>query len=189
MERGAQVIDADQLGRDALRTGRPAWHSVVDTFGNGVLSESSMEIDRGKLADIVFSDRDKLAALNAIVHPAIFKGVADDLDRLRGSDEIVILDAALLLETGLAAGMDLIVVVTTKDALRRERLRTDRAMTMEQIEARIASQNPAVETARSADIVVRNDGDLEALSLEADRVWAELQRRRDAARGSGSTTP
>jgi dephospho-CoA kinase len=181
MERGAQVIDADQLGRDALRPGTQAWHSVVDTFGAGVLRENTVEIDRGRLADIVFADREKLAALNAIVHPVIFKGVADDLDRLRGTDEIVILDAALLYETGLAAGMNCVIAVTTDKALRTDRLRTDRAMTVEQVDARIASQGSPEQAEARADIVVRNDGDLEDLGREADRVWDELVRRRDAA--------
>src|SRR5918992_2731597 len=110
-ERGAQVIDADLLGRDALRPGLPAWKSVVGQFGDEVLSANSMEIDRKRLAAIVFADRMKLAALNAIVHPVIFKGVADELQRLRHTDEIVVLDAALIIETGLESTCDAIIVV------------------------------------------------------------------------------
>lgn len=182
VERGAQVIDADQLGRDALRAGKPAWHSVVDTFGRGILAAASMEIDRARLADIVFADRDKLAALNAIVHPVIFNGIADHLDRLRDTDEIVIVDVALLLETGLDSGMDCVIAVVTDRKLRSERLQRDRGMTMSQIQARMGSQNaPGVLEAR-ADIVVRNNGDLEDLARHADQVWAELERKRDAKR-------
>src|ERR687884_2222146 len=96
-ERGAQVVDADALGRLALRPGQPAWHSVVDQFGEEVLTPHTMQIDRKLVADIVFNDRDKLAALNAIVHPVILKGIADDLERLRETDAIVVLDAALVL--------------------------------------------------------------------------------------------
>jgi dephospho-CoA kinase len=182
VERGAQVIDADQLGRDALRPGAPAWHSVLDTFGRQILAAGTMEIDRARLADIVFADSRRLAALNAIVHPVIFSGIADDLDRLRGTDEIVIVDVALLLETGLDRGMDCIVAVTTNRQLRTERLQRDRGMTLSQIQARMGAQKPPEELEALADVVVRNNGDLEALSREADRVWAELERRRDAAR-------
>jgi dephospho-CoA kinase len=181
VERGAQVIDADQLGRDALRAGEPAWHSVVDTFGDQVLAAGTMELDRARLADLVFSDKAKLAALNAIVHPVIFRGIADELDRLRGTDEIVIVDVALLLETGLDAGMDCIVAVASNKHLRTERLRRDRGMTLSQIQARMGAQNPTEELEARADIVVRNDGDLDDLAREADRVWTELERRRHAA--------
>lgn len=182
VERGAQVIDADQLGRDALRPGEPAWHSVVDTFGDEILVTGTMNVDRARLAEIVFSDREKLAALNAIVHPVIFRGVADELDRLRATDAIVLLDAALLVETGLDAGVDLVVAVTTDPDHRRRRLSADRGMTIEQIDARIATQKPPEEIEARADIVVRNDGSLEDLAEAAERVWAELLRRRDAAK-------
>ena len=181
VERGAQVIDADQLGRDALRPGKPAWHSVVDTFGDEILGAGTMEIDRARLADIVFSDREKLAALNAIVHPVIFSGVADDMDRLRRTDEIVLLDAALLLETGMDSGMDCIIAVTTAKKLRTQRLQRDRGMTFSQIQARMGVQLSDEELEARADIIVRNDGDLEDLAREAERVWVELERRRDAA--------
>src|SRR5688572_14864126 len=105
-ERGAQVIDADQIGRDILRPGEPAWHSVVDQFGDEILSPGTMNIDRKQLAGIVFSDPGKLAALNAITHPAIVARIADDLERLRNTDEVVILDAALIVELGLTDTVD-----------------------------------------------------------------------------------
>src|SRR5918992_2352219 len=76
-EEGARVIDADALGREALQPGRPAWHSVVAQFGDEILAANSMDIDRKRLAAVVFGDPRKLAALNAIVHPVIFKGIAD----------------------------------------------------------------------------------------------------------------
>ena len=181
VERGAQVVDADQLGRDALRPGEPAWHSVVDTFGDEILVPGTMEVDRPRLAGIVFADRDKLAALNAIVHPVIFRGVADELDRLRATDAIVLLDAALLVETGLDAGTDLVIAVTTDPDRRRSRLQADRGMRTEDIDARIAAQKPSDEIEARADVVVPNDGSLEDLAAEADRLWDELVRRRDAA--------
>ncbi|MDQ4064903.1 MAG: dephospho-CoA kinase, partial [Actinomycetota bacterium] len=93
VERGAQVIDADQIGRAALDPGKPSWRDVVETFGNEVLAAASMNIDRRRLADVVFNDPDKLAALNAIVHPVILRTIADELDILRNTNEIVILDA------------------------------------------------------------------------------------------------
>ena len=176
-ERGAQIIDADLLGRDALRPGEPTWHSMVDTFGDEILVEHTMDIDRKKLAGIVFNDREKLVALNAIVHPVIVGGIADRLEGLRHTDGLVILDAALIVELGLADSMDKVVVVTAAVDNRRRRLAELRGMTPEDIMARIGAQASEEDLIAKADIVVRNNGDLAALSEEADRVWAELERR------------
>ena len=175
-ERGAQVIDADQLGRDALRPGEPAWHSVVDNFGDEILSAGTMEIDRKRLAEIVFADPNKLAALNAITHPVIAAGIANTFERLSQTDAIVVLDAALLVELGLDKAMNLLIVVDAEQETRKKRLQMSRRMELTDIEARIAAQASSEELVQRADIVVRNDDSLEALALEADRVWAELQK-------------
>jgi dephospho-CoA kinase len=181
-ERGAQVIDADLLGRDALRPGLPAWKSVVGQFGDEILSANSLEIDRKRLAAIVFADRMKLAALNAIVHPVIFKGVADELHRLRNTDEIVVLDAALIIETGLESTCDVIIVVDSSDHERIRRLQRSRGMSFADVRAVMGAQADRIRLLDAADIVVKNDGSLEDLAADADRIWAELVRRRD--RGS-----
>jgi dephospho-CoA kinase len=174
-ERGAQVIDADALGRDALRPGRPAWHSVVDQFGEEILAPGTMQVDRKLLADIVFKDRGKLAALNAIVHPVIFAGIADDLERLRRTDAIVVLDAALLVETGLDSVVDVMVLVVAPEQARKRRLESSRGMSFAESTSRMRAQSRADEMIEGADIVVSNDGSLEDLAAEAERVWAKLQ--------------
>ncbi len=176
-ERGAQVLDADQFGRDALAPGRPAWHSVVGQFGDEILAAGGMDIDRKKLASIVFGDPRKLAALNAIVHPVILKWIADELEKLARTDAVVVIDAALITELGLKDTLDVVVVVTTARRERVERLVRTRGMTIDEIGARMASQASSDELEANADVVVRNDGDLDALAAEADRVWALLQER------------
>jgi dephospho-CoA kinase len=183
VERGAQIIDADALGHDALKPSSPSWHSVVDQFGDEILAANSMDIDRKQLARIVFEDPHKLAALNAIVHPVIFAGIADGLERLRNTDEIVVLDAALIVETGLDETLDALIVVTTDEDVRRRRLARDRGMTFDQIDERMRAQSDPEELRERADIVVDNNGDVDALVAEADRVWAELRTRRDRKAG------
>jgi dephospho-CoA kinase len=173
-EQGARVVDADLLGREALHPGRPAWHSVVDQFGDEVLADHSLQIDRKRLAEIVFGDRDKLAALNAIVHPVIMKGIADALDKLRNTDEIVILDAALILELGLSEGLDALVVVVADESLRKKRLAKERGMSNADIVARMRAQASPEEQEAKADLVVRNNGNIEELTREVERVWLEL---------------
>lgn len=177
-ERGAHVIDADALGRAALQPGTPAWHSVVSTFGEEILGPS-MEIDRARLAAIVFSDRTKLSALNAIVHPVIVRRIAEELDALRGTDAVVVIDAALIIELGLGDGLDIVIVVTAPEEARRARLVQGRRMSEHDVRARMASQAPEQDLIAQADIVVHNDGSLERLAEEADRVWAELERLTD----------
>ena len=181
VERGAQVIDADLLARDALKPAEPAWHSVVDQFGDEILVPHSMEIDRALLAEIVFNDRNKLAALNAIVHPVVFAGIADALERLRNTDAVVILDAALIVEAGLHENLDVLIAVVAADDVRRGRLIRQRAMSEADVDARMRSQTSQEELERLADFVVRNDGSLEDLAAEADRVWPELERLRTGA--------
>lgn len=177
-ERGAQIIDADVLGHDALMPGERAWKAVVDQFGDEVLSPGSMTIDRKRLAEIVFANEQKRAALNAIVHPEILRRMADSIERLRASDSVVVIDAALIFEAGLADTCDAIVVVLSNRNVRTERLVRTRGMSIDQITARMAAQTDPRELADKADIVVHNDGSLEDLAREADRVWADLALRK-----------
>ena len=175
-ERGAQVIDADAYGQEALRPGEPAWHSVVAQFGRELLIPQSMEIDRQALAEVVFHDQGKLAALNAIVHPILFSAIADSVERLSQTDEVVVIDAAILVETGMDKNFDTLIVVHADEGLRRERLKK-RGMSSADIEARVSSQASTVDLLAKADLVVSNNGTLDELVREADRVWADLTSR------------
>lgn len=175
-ERGAQVIDADTYARESMRPGQPAWHSVIAQFGRELLIPQSMEIDRQALAEVVFYDDDKLAALNAIVHPILFSAIADSVERLSQTDEIVVIDAAILVETGMDKNLDTLIVVHTDESLRRGRLKK-RGMSSADIEARMSSQASPVDLLAKADIVVCNNGSLDELVREADRVWGDLSSR------------
>ena len=176
-ERGAQIIDADVLGRDALQPGRPAWHSTVAQFGDEILVPGTMDIDRKLLAGIVFNDPGKLAALNAIVHPVIMSGIADELERLRNTETVVVLDAALIVELGLTDSLDMTIVVVADEKKRSERLVRNRGMEVADISGRIAAQSNEEDLIARADVVVRNDGGMERLVSEADRVWQLLADR------------
>jgi dephospho-CoA kinase len=139
-----------------------------------------MEIDRKRLAAIVFSNARRRIALNAIVHPVVMRRIADTLDRLRSTQEIVVLDAALLIETGLDRDLDLVVVVTASQELRESRLVSERGMSRADIRARVAAQASEQQLLAKADIVISNDGSLEDLAAETERVWARLTSMRDA---------
>ncbi|MGH2748183.1 MAG: dephospho-CoA kinase [Actinomycetota bacterium] len=179
-ERGAELIDADSIGREALKPGQPAWRSAVSQFGEGILEPgTNLEIDRGRLAEIVFADKEALAALNAIVHPVILRRIADELDTLAGTAEIVVIDAALVVETGMHEWADVLLVVVSEQERRTDRLVRDRGMSVGDISARMAAQTDPLELMQKADFVVHNDGSLAELEVEADRVWKELSALRD----------
>ncbi len=172
--RGAQLVDADELGRLALEPGQPAWHAVVGQFGQEILIPGTMDIDRRRLADMVFTDPHKLAVLNEIVHPVILSGIADVLESLAGTDSIVVIDAALLYEIGLADAVGKLIVVIAESDLRIERLMRDRNMSYEEVQARIDAQAEPSEAAAKADFVVRNDWSVAKLEAETDRLWDQL---------------
>ncbi len=180
-ERGAEVIDADKLGRAALSAGSPAWRLVIEEFGPGILIEGTQEIDRARLAGIVFNDQGRLAALNSIVHPVIAVGIATTLERLEGRAAVAVVDAALIVGTPLQEMMHTLVVLDAPESVRRARLAGQRDMSAADVDARMRSQADPDELVRQADIVVTNEGDLSELEAEADSVWAELTAGRSKA--------
>jgi dephospho-CoA kinase len=173
-ERGAELIDADRIAREVVMPCTQAWCKIRDHFGPDVLFADG-SIDRQALADIVFGDPGKLALLNEITHPAIFQRIADRLEDARDRDVIVVLDAALLIETGLARRVDVLVVTHSPRELRVERLAA-KGMPESQAKARIAAQLPPEEQLARADIVIDSSGSLEDLGRQVDEVWKELER-------------
>jgi dephospho-CoA kinase len=175
-ERGAEIIDADLIARQVVMPGERAWQKILDHFGRDVLAEDG-QVDRKKLADLVFADQAKLTVLNEITHPDIFARVAERLERNRDREVVVVLDAALLIETGLADRVDVVVVVDAGDEEEQVRRLTAKGFDERDARARIAAQLPAEARLARADLVIRNVGTLEELTARVDEVWRELQRR------------
>jgi dephospho-CoA kinase len=173
-ELGAEVIDADHIARQVVMPGMPAWCKIRDHFGPGVLHADG-QIDRQALADVVFADKGKLALLNEITHPAIFARIADRLEGLYDRDVVVVLDAALLIEAGLAEGVDVVIVTHSPQEIQLERLAA-KGMGERAASDRIAAQLAPEKRLARADIVIDNSGSLEKLSRRVDEVWQELQR-------------
>ena len=173
-ERGAEVIDADHIARQVVMPGTPAWCKIREHFGPGVLHPDG-QIDRQALADIVFADKSKLALLNEITHPAIFARIADLLEAYHDQDVVVVLDAALLIEAGLADGVDVVIVVHSPREIQVERLAA-KGVGRTDARNRIASQLEPEKRLARADIVIDNSGSVEQLGRRVDEVWEELQR-------------
>jgi dephospho-CoA kinase len=174
-ERGAEVIDADHIARQVVMPGMPAWCKIRDHFGPGVLHPDG-QLDRQALANLVFADKSKLALLNEITHPAIFARIADRLEAHHGQDVVVVLDAALLIEAGLAEGVDVVIVVHSPREIQVERLAA-KGVGPSDARNRIASQLEPEKRLARADVVIDNSGSLEDLGRQVDKIWEELQAR------------
>ncbi|MFG1752508.1 dephospho-CoA kinase [Streptosporangium sandarakinum] len=172
---GAVVIDADRIAREVVEPGTEGLARVIEAFGAGILRADGT-LDRPKLGSIVFSDPEKLAVLNGIVHPLVGARVAELQDRA-DADAIVVYDVPLLAENGLAPMYDVVVVVDAADDVRIARLVELRGMARQDAEARIAAQASREDRLKVADIVVPNEGSLEELTARAEEVWAELTTR------------
>ncbi len=172
---GAVLIDADRIAREVVEPGTPGLDAVVGAFGTGILTPEGA-LDRPKLGSIVFADSERLAVLNAIVHPLVGARSAE-LERAAGPDSVVVHDVPLLTENGLAPLYDLVVVVDAAPQTQLDRLVTLRGMTEQEARARMAAQATREQRRAVADLVIDNDGPIEALEPQVRSVWAELTRR------------
>jgi dephospho-CoA kinase len=173
-ELGATIIDADQVARDVVEVGKPAFRSIRTTFGEGIIAEAG-SIDRAALGKIVFADPTKLAILNAIIHPAIMAQVGTDLLRYRRQGlNWVIYEAALVIENGLSPGLTELVAVLCPRQEQLRRLLARNPISDEEARARIASQTDNVRRREAAQRVIENGGTVEELLVRADEVFQEL---------------
>ncbi|MFJ7242314.1 dephospho-CoA kinase [Streptomyces olivaceus] len=175
---GAVLIDADRIAREVVEPGTPGLAAVVEAFGAAVLTEDG-RLDRPKLGSIVFADREKLAALNSIVHPLVGERsrALEEAAEAAAEDAVVVHDVPLLTENGLAPLYDVVVVVDADPATQLDRLVRLRGMSEQDARARMAAQATREQRREIADLVVDNDVPLEELRRRVREVWAELARR------------
>ena len=173
---GAHIIDADKIVHDLLAPGQDACREVVGHFGKGIqLPDGS--IDRRKLGDIIINHPEERAWLNQCIHPRVFEAYNHQVRHLseRQPDAIVIMDAALLIETGYHKHMDRLIVVYADQKAQMKRLMERDRFTLEQAMARISSQMPLDEKRKYADFVIENTGTREATEQQTREVFAKLK--------------
>ena len=168
---GAMGIDADALTHRAIAQGAPGYQAVIDTFGKWVVG-SDGQIDRSRLARLVFSDPQALERLEAIVHPLVRQAV-DVLIR-RSTRRVIVLEAIKLLESPLRKGCDVICVTYAPKEVQLARLMQKRGMTPEVARQRIAAQPPQEEKLAAADVVIRNDGSFEDTWRQVVEAWQKF---------------
>jgi dephospho-CoA kinase len=174
-DRGAVVIDYDLLAREVVQVGTPALAAIVERFGSGVLLPDG-SLDRPALGAVVFGDDNARRDLEAITHPAIGE-LAWARDEAAPADAIVVHDHPLLVETGLAQLMDMVVVVDVAEDVQVDRLVRLRGMADEDARARIAAQASRADRRSAADVVIDNSGTPEDLVESVDALWERLQTR------------
>jgi dephospho-CoA kinase len=176
-EEGACIIDADRIARELVQPRAPAWKALVKAFGKDILREDG-SIHRKKLATRVFSNPVEKDLLNRILHPRIKREIDRRIKGIgqKGPKAIVVIDAALLVETGYYRNVDKVVVVTSTKKQQIERLRRRDQMDQEMARGIIDSQISGEERIKVADIIIRNEGSRKKTERKAKEVFEELKR-------------
>jgi dephospho-CoA kinase len=169
--RGATIIDADVLAREVVEPGTPALAAVIERFGADLVQDG--QLDRARLAQIVFADPLARRDLERIVHPAV-RARAAELERAAGDAAVVVHVIPLLVETGQQENFDLVVTVDADHETQVQRLLARNGFTRAEAEARIAAQASREERTLVADVVLDNTGSVTQLREQIDALWAEL---------------
>jgi dephospho-CoA kinase len=169
--RGAIIIDADVLAREVVEPGTSALAAIIDRFGPQVLSDG--QLDRTRLAQIVFADPLARRDLERIVHPAV-RARAADLERAAGRAAVVVQVNPQLVETGQQEDFDLVVTVDVDHETQIKRLIARNGYTRAEAESRIAAQASREDRRIAADVVLDNTGSVAQLREQIDALWAEL---------------
>lgn len=182
-KKGAIIIDGDAIARQLQQKGSPVLAKLVESFGDILLD--SGDLDRQKVAALVFSDAEKLKTLNQIMHPAIGVEIMKQIDDHMHSDHVVVLDMPLLVENP-RSGMSAIVVVDVDPEIAISRVVKFRGMDESDARRRMANQAIREDRLRMADRVIDNSGEEDALQHQIDEMWDWFATLADAKPGAGA---
>jgi len=173
---GAKVIDADRISREVTAKGKKALDDIVGTFGSGILNEDG-ELDRKKLADIVFNDPERLKLLEAIVHKYVIEEIEKRVNALKneGNSDIIVLDVPIPVERGFIDLADQVWVVTCDMETRIKRIMERSCYTYEEAVRRINSQMREEEYLKIADEVIVNNGSIEELENAVAKLYIKIR--------------
>lgn len=171
-KKGALALDADRLAHEVMLPGMPAHAQIVERFGPQILDDEG-RIDRAALGAVVFANRERLAELEAIVHPEVFRLAQERMRESRAP--VTVIEAIKLLESGRILRLcDEVWVVTASEQTILQRLVRDRGMSVEEARRRLAAQMPQAGMVQQATRVIANDGSLEELYAAMESVWSEF---------------
>lgn len=184
-ELGCEVTDADQIARAVVEPGQPAYHDIVQEFGPENL-QADGTIDRAKLSAIIFSDATRRAKMNAIVHPRVHEAQSRWIAEVaqRNPAAIVVVDAALMIESGGYKRFDKLIVVYCTPEIQLERLIARNQLSHEEAVKRIAAQMPSAEKLTYADYAIDTSGGFESTRQQVIALHTELQKQAERQQGS-----
>lgn len=168
---GAKIIDADAIGKSVVETLPNVLKEIVKVFGRKFVNKNGT-LKRKELGAYVFADEEKKIQLNRIVHPHLFKRVQQEIEGAqKAGNKIIVVDAALIYETGIENIFDKVVVVNSDLKNRIERIKQRDQLTEDEISHRMAAQMPLEEKVRRATIVITNNGSVESLKEAAEKIF------------------
>lgn len=171
---GATLIDSDEIAREVVESGSPVLEQLVSEFGSGILTPENV-LDRRELAKQAFSDPDRLATLNAIMHPVIDEIITKRRETAAKENQICLYAIPLFtLEHREALQLDYVIVVDCPTSIALQRLVDQRGFTPEEATVRIDAQIGRDERNAFGDWVILNDGDRESLTHQAEALWLDL---------------
>lgn len=173
---GAHIIDADQIAREIVAPGTEALAEIVSVFGEGVLA-TDHTLKRSELSRIVFNDTESLMKLNRITHPRIIAAIQDRIRQEACGKDVVILDAALLIELNLGFLVNETWLVCVAPEVQRERLIRRESMSAVDAEKIIRSQLPLEVKKKAAEVCIDNNGSMEALREQIIKLWNEQVKK------------
>ena len=174
-QRGAVVIRADELARQVIEKSTAGFDQVVSRFGENIL-DTNGEINRAKLAAIVFNDQESLTDLENIIHPLV-REKSNQIMNEQTPETIIVNEIPLLLEKGMQPLFDFLVIVISSEKNRLARL-INSGFTKEQVLARMSKQVDDETRKASADFLIVNDGNLDQLEVDVEKIWQTLQERK-----------
>ena len=176
-ELGCHVIDADEIAREVVKPGTKGLELIRNAFGDEVL-DAEGRLDRSKLGAMVFVDEGKRTQLNALLHPLIISAQDERIRELQETDPngIVVIDAALMIESGGYRRLDKLIIVYCRPEIQLERLMSRNGLTREAAEQRINSQLPQEEKKKYADFLIDTSGDFANTRAQVEAVFMELRR-------------
>ncbi len=169
---GALVIDADAVYVSLIEPGKKLYKKIVTEFGRGITDARGC-IDRRALSRIVFNDRAALRNLDRITHPEIIKEIKKAVKSYKGRSPIII-DSALIIESGFHAGLDKIIMVKIRQDVRLKRLMRAKKMSKSAILLRVDSQMPDKKKLAFADYIIDNSGSKTKTQTQVDKIWKNL---------------
>jgi len=170
---GAYIINADKIGHNILEKNKNAYNDVIDEFGE-IIAKNNGKIDRKKLGEIVFSDKDKLKKLENITHPYIIEEIKYETKEKIKDYHHLVLDVPLLFETGLENIVDITWVVVCSYEKQIERIAKRDGLSREEAKKRIASQMETSQKVKLADFVIYNNGNKKELNNKVLRKWRKI---------------